>query len=62
MVEYRLYCLDRDGRIDLAEVIHASTDEEAVAKARALKRRTLKCEVWQDRRLVATLTADDLAA
>jgi hypothetical protein len=43
-------------------VIHASTDEEAVAKARVLKRHTLKCEVWQGHRLVATLTADDLAA
>jgi hypothetical protein len=62
VVEFRLYCLDRDGRIDLADVIHASTDEEAIAKARVLKRHTLKCEVWQGRRLVATLTADDLAA
>jgi hypothetical protein len=62
VVEFRLYCLDRFGRIDLADVIHASTDEEAVAKARVLKRHTLKCEVWQGHRLVATLTADDLAA
>jgi hypothetical protein len=62
VVEFRLYCLDREGRIDLAEVIHAKTDEEAVAKARRLKRHTLKCEIWQGHRLVATLTADDLAA
>ena len=62
MGEYRLYCLDGAGRIDLAEVIDASTDAEAVAKARDLKRLTLKCEVWKGNKLVATLNSHDLAA
>ena len=62
MVEYRLYCLDGFGRIDFAEVIHASTDEEAIAQARVLKRSTRRCEVWQGHRLVAALTAEELAA
>ncbi len=61
MAEYRLYCLDGLGGIDFAEVIQASTDEEAIAKARELKRAVLKCEVWQGQRLVAALDARDLA-
>ena len=39
-----------------AEVINARSDEEAVAKARALAKPTA-CEIWQGRRLVATLPA-----
>ena len=62
MAEYRLYCLDGAGKIDLAEVIQASTDEEALAKARDLKQNGLKCEIWQRNRLVAALDAQDLSA
>ena len=62
MAEYRLYSLDGVGRIDLSEVIQASTDGEAVAKACELKPGTLKCEVWEGSRLVATLDAQDLSA
>ena len=62
MGEYHVYCLDADGRIDLAEIIHANNDEEAIAKACDLKRLTLKCEVWRGKQLVATLNSHDLAA
>jgi hypothetical protein len=55
MRDYRLYCLDGAKRIQrAAEVISAPNDGEAVAKARALKM-PLACEIWQGRRLVATL-------
>jgi hypothetical protein len=60
MREYRLYCLDGAGRIGFAEWIEAADDEQAVAKARELKKNTAICEVWERHRLVATLNADDL--
>jgi hypothetical protein len=60
MGEYRLYCLDGAGKIGFADWIEAADDEEAIAKARELKKNVVKCEVWQRHRLVATLDADDL--
>lgn len=55
MRDYRLYCLDGARRIQrAAEVISAPSDDEAVARARALKK-PMVCEIWQGRRLVATL-------
>lgn len=57
MEDYRLYCLDGAQRIQrAAEVINASSDEDAVAQARALDKPTA-CEIWQGRRLVATIPA-----
>ena len=57
MEDYRLYCLDGAQRIQrAAEVINARSDEEAIAQARALEKPTA-CEIWQGRRLVATLPA-----
>lgn len=61
MAQYRLYCLNGDGGIGMAESIEAATDEQAIAIARALKRDTLKCEVWSLDGLVATLEARDLS-
>lgn len=61
MSEYRIYCLNGNGRISFAEEIVANSDKEAVAKAHDMKRHTLKCEVWAGRRLIATLDAHDLA-
>jgi hypothetical protein len=60
MRDYRLYCLDAKGSIHHAEWIEAAGDEEAVAKARELKKNAVKCEVWERHRLVAALNADDL--
>ncbi len=55
MSDYRLYCLDGAKRIQrAADVISASSDKEAIALARALNKPTA-CEIWQGRRLVATL-------
>lgn len=57
MGDYRLYCLDGAKRIQrAAEVIAASSDDDAVAQARALAK-PMPCEIWQGRRLVATIPA-----
>ena len=51
MGDYRLYCLDANGKIRKAEWIQADGDEDALAQARALGRPTA-CELWQRNRLV----------
>jgi hypothetical protein len=61
MPDYRLYCLDGEGRISLADWIEAETDEEAIEKALTMKHGARKCEIWQRRRLVKTLNAQDLS-
>jgi hypothetical protein len=62
MPQYQLYCLDRAGRIGLAEWLEASDDDDAVRQARAAKRGALKCEVWQGHRLVAAIDDQELSA
>ena len=57
MSDYRLYCLDRDGQITLAEWIEADSDEEAITRARELRPNVYKCEIWQKNRLVAKLNS-----
>ncbi len=57
MHDYRLYCLDGAKRIArAADVIQAQSDEEATAAARA-RDMPMPCELWQGRRLVATIPA-----
>ena len=56
---YRMYCLDGLGSIDLAVEIEASSDEEAVAKAREMKPDALQCEIWKGGRLVSSLRRQD---
>ena len=60
MEGYRLYCLDDAGRIALAEWLDASSDEDAVKQAQALKNGARRCEVWQRTRLVAELGTEEL--
>jgi len=59
MVEYRLYVLEGDGKLNFPDYIKAASDEEAIAKARELKPNLQQCEIWQDKRLVATLNRED---
>jgi hypothetical protein len=59
---YRLYCLDARGQIDLAEWIDAENDQDAIRQAQMLKQNAHKCEVWDGKRLVAQLDAQDLVA
>lgn len=57
MAEYKLYCLDGAKRIQrAADLISAASDDDAIAQAKARDLPTA-CELWQGRRLVATLPA-----
>ena len=55
MPSYRLYCLDSDGHIGLADWIEAENDDQALDQARELRPKAHRCEVWQQKRLVAKL-------
>ena len=55
MTDYRLYCLDGDGRIDFAQWLRAANDDEALSEAQRLRPGAVRCEVWQRNRLVAAL-------
>jgi len=54
MAEYRLYCLNEGGTFSKSHEIEAADDEDALAKARAMKL-PVKCELWQRGRMVAEL-------
>jgi hypothetical protein len=62
MQHYRLYCLDGEGSISLAESIEATNDADAIRQAQEIKRGALKCEVWLGKRLVAALDGPALSA
>ena len=50
---YRVYSFDLTEKTVTADFITAASDEEAIANARACS--ASKCEIWDDRRLVARL-------
>lgn len=54
MGSYRLYCFDGADRLWVADRVEGNSDEDAIEAARALDT-AIKCEVWEGRRLVATL-------
>jgi predicted nucleic acid binding AN1-type Zn finger protein len=54
MGEYRLYCLNDQGRFSKSHEIRADNDKQALAKARELKLPVM-CELWEHGRLVAKL-------
>ena len=57
MPDYKLYCLDGARRIQhAAEIIHATSDDDAVAQAKALDMPSA-CELWQGNRLVVAIAA-----
>jgi hypothetical protein len=57
MPQYRLYTLNKLGRIfGPADLIEADNDEDAIVKAQRLQS-TLDLELWQDDRVVTTLPA-----
>lgn len=59
--KYRYYCLDSRGQLHDAEWFHAETDEDAVAYVEA-KHANCRCEIWRDRRLIASLPINRLSA
>lgn len=59
MAKYRMYSLNEFGRISYAEDLDAEDDQQAVALVRELSPKARICEVWESRRLVATIKAGD---
>lgn len=58
MPEYRLYCLNEDGRFTKSHEIRATGDDQALAKSREMKL-PVACELWNGGRLVAKLPPHD---
>jgi hypothetical protein len=58
MASYRIYYLEGDGSIGLADWVEAKTEEEAIVEARKLRPDAHRCEIWHKRRLVAKLNSD----
>jgi hypothetical protein len=58
---YRYYCLDRTGRLHDTAWFHAETDGDAIAQISA-KHPDSKCEIWQGKRLVASISPARLQA
>jgi hypothetical protein len=61
VAQYRLYSSDRVGHLSFAEDFDADSDEEAISRARELRPNATQCEIWEYRRLVASLRPQDLA-
>jgi hypothetical protein len=57
MPDYRLYCLDKFGRIIKRHDYEAAHDTEALTLANEREDRHLKWEVWELGRKIATLPA-----
>ena len=55
---YRVYCFDARHKMLTADLIYAVDDADAVAKAFEAGFGT-RCELWEDRRMVAELTEND---
>jgi hypothetical protein len=60
MHQYRIYCLNHEGRFHKVEEIEASSDAEALNRARELHH-SGECEVWKDDRLVGKVPAHSAA-
>lgn len=57
MPEYRVYCLDKNGRILHRHEFEAADDTDAVKLASEREHPHLACEVWELARKIATLPA-----
>ena len=58
---YRVYCYDDAHKVVTADWIEAASDEEAIATAEAGGFGS-KCEVWDGKRLVASLQGERRSA
>ena len=54
MIDYRLYSLDGNGKIQSAQWLSAADDDDVLAKAEALGLRGVT-EIWDHQRFVAKL-------
>ena len=57
MADYKLYCLDRNGRITRRHDIVSEDDAAAIETGRTIAP-TVSCELWSGTRKVALLPAD----
>ena len=62
MVSYRFYRIDAADRFTSADWVDAMTDEQALAILPSYRRGAVKCELWQNSRLVIHLADQDLEA
>ena len=60
MPRYRMYSLDQHGRIGLSQEVDASCDQDAIRLFREMKPDARQGELWEGRRLVATLEKSEL--
>lgn len=60
MPQYRIYCLNQEGRFSKAFDVEAADDAAALAEARALDHPN-DCEVWNGGRLVGTVPGTSVA-
>ena len=56
MYQYRIYCLNEEGRFSRVAEIEATDDAEALLHAGAL-RHSGPCEIWERDRLVGRIEA-----
>ncbi|MFD1611663.1 hypothetical protein ACFSCW_07610 [Sphingomonas tabacisoli] len=62
MFQYRLFCLDDQGKILHPHVFHAEGDDAALSLARDRQHRQHACELWRGTKLIASLPAQSDAA
>lgn len=55
MPNYRLYCLNGEGHLGLADWIEADNDDAAVTVAHKLRPAAHRCEAWREGCLIAKL-------
>jgi hypothetical protein len=56
MHQYRIYCLNDEGRFHTVEEITACNDAEALARANKLDHAG-ECEIWRGDRLIGRIAA-----
>lgn len=61
MTEYRLYCLDKRGRITHPHDFDAPDDQAALVIADHREHPEHECELWQGQRKIVRLPAKSLA-
>ena len=59
MTSYRLYSVDRTGKITGAQWLHAGTDREAIDLARALNTGS-SCEIWNRNKFVESISISEV--
>ena len=58
MKSYRIYIVDRDGRLQLGRAFEAADDVAAVVQARSTPPRGRTAELWEGGRMVGRVSKD----